>query len=453
MSAFLIVANDLIGQRMAGPGIRAWEIAHALHGHGVAVTLAAPGTSLPPAPFETVLFDHRGEALRAAAERASGLLVQGLVLAHFPFLAALDLPIAVDIYDPFVLENLQARALELPSGRRRHHASDLEVLLAQLQRGDFFLCASENQWDYWLGMLTAVGRVNPDTYDQDATLRQLVDVVPFGLPAEPPLPGPPVLKGVVPGIGADDYVILWGGGIWNWFDPLTLIRAVGDVAAQRPQLRLFFLSGAPPPSQFQPSTAMASAARELARELGLLDRVVFFNADWVPYDSRASYLAEADLGASTHLPHLETRFAFRTRLLDLFWSGLPMVVTDGDVLAGLVKEHRLGRVVPPEDQAAVAAAILALMDSPGGRAAFAPGFAAVRAQLTWPQVVGPLVSFARAPRRAMDRPAGPVAPRDLGATRLHQLPGRAAEVLREGGPLLLAEEGLRYLRWLRRPRA
>ena len=27
-------------------------------------------------------------------------------------------------------------------------------------------------------------------------------------------------------MAADDRVILWGGGIYNWFDPLTLIRAV-----------------------------------------------------------------------------------------------------------------------------------------------------------------------------------------------------------------------------------
>jgi hypothetical protein len=29
-------------------------------------------------------------------------------------------------------------------------------------------------------------------------------------------------------------VLLWGGGIYNWFDPLTLIRAVGEVAGEVP---------------------------------------------------------------------------------------------------------------------------------------------------------------------------------------------------------------------------
>jgi glycosyltransferase involved in cell wall biosynthesis len=452
MTRFLVIANDFIGARMAGPGIRAWEIACALHDYGVDVVLAAPGKSLPAAPFTTVLFDSRGDTLRAAAERVDGLLVQGATLTHFPFLAAMDKPIAVDIYDPFVLENLQARMHELPSGRWRQHEGDMALLLGQLERGDFFLCASENQWDFWLGMLTAVGRVNPSTYDGDPSLRQLLDVMPFGLPDQPPVATRPVLKGVVPGIGPDDYVILWGGGIWNWFDPLTLIRAVGQVAERRPHVRLFFMGTAVPPSQFKPSQAMAAQAHQLARELGLMGRVVFFNERWAPYADRANYLLEADLGASTHLPHLETRFSFRTRLLDCFWSGLPMVVTGGDVLAGLVQAHQLGRVVPPEDVAAVAAAIEAVMDAPGGRAAYAPGFAAVRATLTWPRAVAPLAAFARAPRRSPDRPAGPGAMREPTTTPLRQLPLRAVEVLRQGGPLLLLEESARYLRWLRRPR-
>ncbi len=451
MSHFLIIANDLIGERMAGPGIRAWEVARALHTAGIEVVLAAPGRALPAAPFPTVVYDHRGDTLRPVAEAAGGLVVQGLALAHYPFLAALDVPIAVDIYDPFVLENLQARVHELPSGRRRHHASDLEVLVAQLERGDFFLCASEGQWDFWLGMLTAIGRVNPDTYDGDHTLRRLLDVMPFGLPAEAPVAARPVLKGVVPGIGPEDYVVLWGGGIWNWFDPLTLIRAVANVAEERPHLRLFFMGTAVPPSQYRPSQAMAARAHELARELGVLDRVVFFNTEWVPYADRGAYLLEADLGASTHLPHLETRFAFRTRLLDCFWAGLPMVVTGGDVLSDLVARQGLGRAVPPEDVAAVANAIRAVMDEPAGRAGYGPRFAAVRNDLTWARAVAPLVSFARSPWRAADQPSGPSSMGHVTATPLQQLPARAVEVLREGGPLLLAEEAVRYVRWRRRP--
>ena len=40
-----------------------------------------------------------------------------------------------------------------------------DVLNEQLARGDFFLCASDKQRDFWLGQLAAVGRINPVTYD------------------------------------------------------------------------------------------------------------------------------------------------------------------------------------------------------------------------------------------------------------------------------------------------
>jgi hypothetical protein len=33
---------------------------------------------------------------------------------------------------------------------------------------------------------------------------------------------------------------------------------------------------------------------------------------------------------STHYEHVETTFAFRTRILDYLWAGLPVVATGGD---------------------------------------------------------------------------------------------------------------------------
>ena len=56
--------------------------------------------------------------------------------------------------------------------------------------------------------------------------------MPFGLSARPPVHERAVLKGVWPGIGADDQVLLWGGGIWRWLDPLTPIRAMERLTAE-----------------------------------------------------------------------------------------------------------------------------------------------------------------------------------------------------------------------------
>ena len=65
---------------------------------------------------------------------------------------------------------------------------------------------------------------------------------------------------------------------------------------------------------------MAQAAVD-PRQLRV-DSKVHFNYDWVPYAERARFLLDADLGVSAHFDTVETRFAFRTRLLDYFWVHL-----------------------------------------------------------------------------------------------------------------------------------
>ena len=56
------------------------------------------------------------------------------------------------------------------------------------------------------------------------------------------------MKGVLSGIAPSDRLLLWGGGIWNWFDPLTVIRAVGRLAEVRDDVAALFL-GMKHPSQ------------------------------------------------------------------------------------------------------------------------------------------------------------------------------------------------------------
>src|SRR5690606_1607098 len=143
-----------------------------------------------------------------------------------------------------------------------------------------------------------------------------------------------------------DEVLLWGGGIYDWFDPLTLIRAVAELEKDHPRLRLVFM-GLEHPNQRIPLMGAAKRAVQLAEELGVAGRSVIFNRDWVPYEERAGFLLDADIGVSTHLDHVETAFSFRTRILDYLWAGLPVVSTAGDGFAPIIEEHGLGAVVPP----------------------------------------------------------------------------------------------------------
>ena len=148
---------------------------------------------------------------------------------------------------------------------------------------------------------------------------------------------------------------------------------------------------------------MAEEARRLSDSLGLTDKIVFFGKTWVPYDERGAMLLEADLGVSLHLDNVETRYSFRTRVLDYLWAGLPILTTEGDAMAELVAGEDLGAVVPYGDDAAVAEAIGALVSDPERRRACASRSSAAARRFHWSLAAAPLMDYCQAPYQAPDR--------------------------------------------------
>jgi glycosyltransferase involved in cell wall biosynthesis len=385
----LVVSNDRIGSSMAGPGIRYYHFARELsRDHEVTLMVPQP-VDIGTDGFEVALApDYGGRAFLRFAEGFDVLVAQNLLPWTMRSLAKAPVRIVYDLYDPFLVENLGLFA-EQESSKRYQDALLRANSLAQevaLETGDAFLCASERQRDLWLGMLGTLGRLTSEEYARDPSLRRLIDIVPFGLQAEPPVKTRDVLKGVVPGIEENDRVLVWGGGIWNWFDPLTLIRAVAKLAERRVDVKLYFL-GVRHPNPETEEMGKDEQAVALAKELGVYDRAVFFNFGWTPYEERANYLLEADLGVSAHYDNIETRFAFRTRMLDYLWAGLPTVTTEGDVLSELVATRGLGRVVAEGDVDGWVAAIEELLDDEDAYGAAQRNIAEVRPQFLWPNAV------------------------------------------------------------------
>lgn len=193
------------------------------------------------------------------------------------------------------------------------------------------------------------------------------------------------------------------------------------------------------------------AAVGLSRQLGLLDKGVFFG-DWTPYAEREGYLLEADVGIVLHHDHLETRLSFRTRLLDYIWARLPIVASSGDTLSEMVSNEGLGTTVACEDVDGVAAALIHWLSTPNARIQVEPAFARVAAKLTWERAAEPLAAFCRDPRPAADRRSGARAALGLTAvlepTPIWKLPARAWRILRLEGLGGLRREVASYSRWL-----
>jgi len=399
----VVVSHDIVGSRMAGPGIRYYQLALVLS-QEFEVTLAIPCEVDPALPAEhlKIASYQRGDwaSLALLLRGAVAVLVNCVGVSDFPQLAESDIPLIVDGYDPLLAEWLTMTRQD-PQGQDASWGVKFQRLSLPYGVGDFFVCASERQRDWWLGLLEASGRINPWTMREDPSFRRLVDVVPFGLPLTPAVHTHSVVRGIWPHISQDDKIILWGGGLWPWMDPLTAIRAMACIWQKRQDVRLIFPGTRHPNPVMKKAPSHLSAAQQLATELGIADSAVFFG-DWVAYSDWANVLLESDLALSLHFDNtLETRLAFRTRILDYLWVGLPMVVTEGDATSEVIEKYGVGIVTASQDVSGVAAALLQLLDQP--RSEWHERFEKARQQYTWDAAAQPLLEFCRKPRRAADR--------------------------------------------------
>lgn len=390
--AILVITGDPIGQKLSGPGIRAWNIASALSQNNDVTVLSLSGVD------ETLAVDFRllhvapgdDKAFEQWNSWADVVIFQGHALDVFPGLQRTRAHTIVDIYDPMHLEQLEQAKHLSPADWEQQVAHASATIEAQLSMGDYFLCASERQRHFYLGQLTTLGRVTPAAYRDDPHFEKLLGVVPFGFPDHAPVHSRQALRGVVPGIGDDDKVIVWSGGIYDWFDPHTLIRAVAKLAQTRPEVRLFFM-GTAHPHPGVPEMPIIQSSRDLASSLGVEGKNVFFNDSWVDYDDRHNYLLEADLGVSTHHSHIETTFSFRTRILDYLWASVPMVVTEGDHFGDLVGRAGLGAAVPAGDVDALVGALETYLYDEAAITRARKALAREREAYRWSTTLSPLV--------------------------------------------------------------
>ena len=433
MTRVLVVTADVLRPQMAGPAMRAWHIAQRLAAeHEVRLLTTSPYCEVNPEGFSAMAAGSP-EGVAEAEAWSDIMVLQGYVTHHHPVLVASRKVLVFDMYDPLHLETLALTTGAQSQSRDDHVSLSVRTMNRQLERADFMICASERQRDLLLGQLCALGRVNALTYDQEPTLRKLIDVAPFGLPDEAPRHRRAVLRGVVPGVGPADDVLVWAGGVYNWFDPLTLIRAVALVAKRRPAVRLYFM-GLRHPNPDVPPMQMATDARALAEELGIAGRHVFFNDGWVEYSDRENYLLEATLGVTMHFESAETRFSFRTRALDYLWAALPIVTTAGDSFAELVESEGLGLVVPAGEAEALEDALVQLLSDREMADGCRARAAAVRERFRWSVVLEPLVQFCRDPRHAPDLASVPT-PTHAGAPTRAGPPAEASSPVAAEVPL------------------
>jgi glycosyltransferase involved in cell wall biosynthesis len=387
----LLITGDPLGPHMAGPGIRCLSLAKSLISHGFDVQVITTGSK---ESTEGVVATHVARRDRSNFKKfhewADAVIIQALGFDDFPELRKSTKILVVDAYAPVVLESLaRFRTIRGVAGRRILKQAG-RIQREQVLRSDILICANENQRMFYLGSLASTEGLTFEQYVVDESLRNRIVTVPFGLSRVPPVHRNQVLKGVVPGISKQDKVVLWSGGIYEWFDVETLINAFALISEQAPEIKLFFQGGKHPNSDI-PEMPIVGRSKILAAELGVLNENVFFNDKWVSLEDRESYLTEADLGVTTHFDSLETTFSFRTRMLDYIWAGLPVITTEGDYFAKEIWRLSLGSVTSFSDPEDLARSIIELLNDRSLYGLAIKELEALRPSFFWDEVVMPLV--------------------------------------------------------------
>jgi len=334
------------------------------------------------------------ESLQQQSNDADVAVVQGHAANDF-FAHARPIPTVIDLYDPFIIENLhyfESRGAEVFT---HDHATVVNALL----RGDLFLCASNAQRLFWLGMLLAVGRLNPATFESDPNLDSLIRIAPFGVPP---------LRDRVP---ASEPRVLFGG-IYDWYDPILAIDAIALARESLPQISLTFTKH-PNPSM-TPQGKTAEATQYVKRSS--YESFVRFEP-WFEYERRGDFFDRFALALLTFPHSLETELSMRTRVYDYLWGGLPIVTSSAPGTDEILARYKCGVVVKSTSPRAFADAILRAFSEQTAMRSAARNFVL---EHQWPGALKPLREFCRKPRTDANK--------ETFAVRM-QVPERPASIL------------------------
>lgn len=393
----LIISHDKIGSSMAGPGIRYHYMAEVLsESFDITVGFFDP-TYLPDDEFKKKYKVRSVDSnnFQDDFKDFDTIIAMYLTLPMLEFCRINNIFMAFDIYAPVPVENL---ALKFYSGEpvkpeESYAYNQSNAMYTKFfEYGDLFLVSNQRQKDFWIGNIFGAGQIHLSTYNERQVLDRFI-YAPMGVDTKEKLVHTEnVMRGVLKGIDDTTKILLWTGGIWNWFDAQVLVRAMKKLEKERPDIALVFF-GSKHPNPNIPAMRESTETHQLAKELGLLGKTVFMNEGWVPYEQRINYLLEADVAVNTTLDTFENEFSHRTRVVDHILAGLPTVATKGDYLSDTAIElKQLGITVPAGDADAVAQAIKDILEKENYEL-FKKNIVEVRPDYDWHSTLKPLVDY------------------------------------------------------------
>lgn len=382
--------------KVEGTGLRSWGLASAL-AKAVPeriVTLAIPGWyDLPmmPAEFEGVRIARWDREMLAKIIAEHDVVVASYCLGdHSTLICNALLEHHVLVWDAYVPIHIEvcARRSANRAGELDAFEKDRRTWEACLKRGNYFLCATEAQQLYYTGVLAAIGRINPVTYDDDPFL-----IVPYGINEAEAVPGRRPCAELIPAPGA--WKLLWFGGVYPWFDIGCLLEAV-KLLSEKHAVGLVIV-GAKNPYVDHPDFEKSYERMMKMIEDPAIQALVQV-VDWVPFHERGNWYLDADLICFANQPGMENLFAWRTRVVDYLWTRTPLATNGGDPLSEEMIAAGAAVRIDATNPAVLAATLAATLDNAKKLAAMRQATDAIREKYLWKNAIRPLAEVVRGTR-------------------------------------------------------
>lgn len=363
----LVISHDRVGQSMAGPGIRYHQIATRLSiRHNVTLAVFNPAYIDNIGKTKYRAIDIHVQNFKQEFAKYDAIIALWLSDEMIEFAKSKGIVLIFDLYAPVPVEDLVQRVF---CGNTNPESDyDYGQMIRNykyfIKNGDYLLTSNLHQRDFWMGYAFASNKISPSE-QKDRSIDSYFGICPMGIDLNEVKNAKlsDMLSLRIPAIKKDDFIIVWTGGIWDWFDAKTPIESIDSlVKGGRNNIKLVFL-GTKHPNDDVPAMAETEIARNYATKLGLIDEYVFFLDGWLPYNSRIHYLSRANAAVYAHKPSVESRFSHRTRVLDHILMCLPTIATKGDYFSDYIEEHGLGLSVEPFDSKSMSIAITKIADN------------------------------------------------------------------------------------------
>lgn len=374
---------DHVGQALLGPGVRILAIANLLAEAGHEVHLALGEGSSPLRPSGEIHLLERSILRKIApgdAVLVSGYL-PGRILGD---LIASNIPFHADYYCLTAPEILQFPPSNWVREFRQRRSRILRYLVT-LQRAERTYVSNKLQTAFLGGGFFP--SFAPGTNAFIDSLPQRIVEFPMGV-SETPFPE--IVDNPYPATLQGRPILLWGGGIWSWFDVSTLLQAMKILADQGSNAALFFLGGKTLTGRVEHERPIQEALA-LSERLGLLDRSVFFNERRASVSELPGFLFHSVAGVMANPPSFESLASWRTRYLDLLWAGKPLIASGSDPLGLRMADSGAARLVEAGNPAAFADAMACLIANRDSQMSMGAASRRLGQTMSWSNVARPLL--------------------------------------------------------------